>query len=47
MEKWTVSVMLKEFYSKLWKLHEEGSLDSNDDAIAVEALNGIDDALGR
>ena len=43
MGKWTVWDMIDEFYNKLWKLHEDGALDSKNDNIAIKILNVIDD----
>ena len=45
--KWTIVDDINAFYHKLWKLHEDGALDSNDDKIALEIINAIDNALGR
>jgi len=35
------------FYDKLWNLHENASLSSAGDKVAVAILNAIDNALGR
>ena len=38
---------INKFYDKLWKKHEEGSLDSTEDGIVLNLLNAIDNVFGR
>lgn len=39
---WSIALEIEKFYDELWKLHESAALSCEDDSIALNVINAID-----
>jgi len=44
---WSIAQEIEKFYDELWKLHTDASLSCDDDGIAIDVINAIDDAMEK
>ena len=44
---WSIAQEIEKFYDELWKLYTDASLSCEDDEIAMDVINAIDNAMEK